>query len=115
MSDLDLDTVITLYESGLSQINICKQLHCGVKRLRAFMKENGITIRKGNVHPEPGIVYMKIGPPPYCLPEMIADSCDEMAEMTGESKTNIKRAIYLYKTGKLKAERYCAVTIDDKD
>ena len=60
-------------------------------------------------------VYMKIGKPPFYLPEAIADSCVELAEMCGVKPQTIREEISRFKGGGLKREKFCAVIIELED
>lgn len=58
-------------------------------------------------------IYMKLGPPPYFLPEAIADSAADLARKLGLSGGHvIIQSIAHTKSGKIKNPKYCSVIID---
>lgn len=110
--DSDADAIRSLYESGMSQMAIAKKYGCDERTVRIFMQKHGIEARHQNLTKGKIRVYLKIGPPPYCLPEMVADSYKELAEMDNVRPESIIRRIYMQKNGSVKREKYCAVVID---
>lgn len=59
-------------------------------------------------------VYMKVGPPPFCLPLVVTDNYRELAAWDGVDPQTVLSAISKFKTGKLKTEKYCSVIIEDE-
>lgn len=59
-------------------------------------------------------VWMRCGPPPYLLPEVVANSAAELAEMCGTTVNCIRSYISHRKNGFTKnAERYVVVDIEE--
>lgn len=62
-------------------------------------------------------IWIKCGPPPYLLPEVIADSVDELARRCGTTVNGI-RSYISHRKNKTKgytknAERYVVVDIEE--
>lgn len=62
-------------------------------------------------------IWMKCGPPPYLLPEVVANSAAELAEMCGTTVNGI-RSYISHRKNKTKgytknAERYVVVDIEE--
>lgn len=110
--DSDADAIRSMYESGMSQMAIAKKYGCDERTVRIFMQKHGIERRHYNLEKGQVRLYLKIGPPPYCLPEMVADSYKELAEMDKVKPESIIRRIYMQNNGSVKREKYCAVVID---
>ena len=59
-------------------------------------------------------VYMRISKPPLCLPEAVADTVVELADMVGVSANNIY-AIMSHNKSKGVEGRFVKVMIDDDE
>ena len=65
--------------------------------------------------PKKNVIWMYVSQDRYSLPEIIADSADELAKMCNTSTSVIYSTITHYKTGRLKKEKYVKVVVDDGD
>lgn len=60
-------------------------------------------------------IRMKVGPEPYCLPEAVADTWSELAEILGVHQSVIFNTLYRSKKGEQKKKTYITVTVEDDE
>lgn len=59
-------------------------------------------------------LWLKVSLDRYSYPEIIADSLEELVEMSGATKNTIRSSMSHYKAGRLKRERYVKVEVEDE-